>query len=76
MTVLSVDLAYKSYSDVGAVVLDQGQGRIHCELLPVSRTGPPSAETIADDLDEICRQRGIRSYYSTDLRGGRRRTTG
>ena len=60
MTVLSVDLAHKSYSDVGAVVLDQGQGGIHCELLPVSLNGTPSPATLADHLDGFCRQRAIR----------------
>jgi len=60
MAVLSVDLAYRKYADVGAVVLERGQGLIQCELLRIPLTGAPSPDALAEYLDRFCLQEGIR----------------
>jgi hypothetical protein len=60
MTILSIDLAYKRYTDVGAIVLEQSEDAIRCEQLNLQLSGAPSAERLADRLDVICRQKNIR----------------
>jgi hypothetical protein len=60
MAVLSVDLAYKSYGDIGAVVMDKDPAFIDCQLLHFPLTSAPTPEDLAAFLDEFCSQRSIR----------------
>ena len=76
MAVLSVDLAYSRWSDLGVVVLDRartepapagrsaGASPIHCEILPSGAAGqsegPIDAEVLAGRLNHLCAVRGIR----------------
>jgi hypothetical protein len=76
VAVLSVDLAYSRWSDLGVVVLDRartepapagrsaGASPIHCEILPSGAAGqsegPIDAEVLAGRLYHLCAVRGIR----------------
>jgi hypothetical protein len=60
MAVLSVDLAYRNYADVGDVVLERSQGLIQCELLRIPLTGAPSPDALAEYLDRFCLEEAIR----------------
>jgi hypothetical protein len=76
VAVLSVDLAYRRWSDLGVVVLDRartepapagrsaGASPIHCEILPSGAAGqsegPIDAEVLAGRLNHLCAVRGIR----------------
>ena len=73
MAVLSVDLAFRRWSDLGIVVLDHGrppEGQdpglrpIACEILPLNApepgfTGSVDANVLAGQLNHICGIRGI-----------------
>ena len=59
MAILSVDLAYKHYRDIGAVVLQEDQGNIQCELLPLPLTGSPTPDHLATFLHTFCTAREI-----------------
>jgi hypothetical protein len=76
MAVLSIDLAYRSWSDVGIVVLDRsttplapfdygpGARPITCQILPSIAAGQPErpidANVLAGRLNHLCTMRGIR----------------
>jgi hypothetical protein len=76
MAVLSVDLAYRRWFDLGIVVLDRtrpesaisegrpGTSPIHCEILPSEAAGqnegPIDADILAARLNHHCAARGIR----------------
>jgi hypothetical protein len=60
MAVVSVDLAYKTYADVGAVVLRNHRDHVCGELLPISLTGEPSPVDLARFLDRYCADVGAR----------------
>lgn len=60
MAVLSVDLAYKSYTDIGAVILCQHRGEVCAELLALPLRGRPQPEELATFLNQYCADRGIR----------------
>lgn len=73
MAVLSVDLAYRRWSDLGIVVLDRGRWLpnlaapptpIACEIIPFLADGPSNgrvdAEILAGRLNHLCNLRGIR----------------
>jgi hypothetical protein len=60
VAVLSVDLANKSYDDIGVVILRQQQGRIRVALLPVALTGGPSPDVLAGFLNMHAETAGIR----------------
>jgi hypothetical protein len=76
MPVISVDLAYRRWSDLGIVVLDRTQPEppsiecragalpIHCEILPSEAAGqsegPIDADILAGRLNHLCAVRGIR----------------
>lgn len=59
MAVLSVDLAYKDYAGIGAVVLEHRQALIQCELLRLPLTGVPSPKVLAEYLNAFCLQKGV-----------------
>jgi hypothetical protein len=54
VAVVSVDLAYKSYTDVGAVVLRNHSDHVCGELLPIPLAGPPSPVNLARFLNQYC----------------------
>jgi hypothetical protein len=76
MAVLSVDLAYRRWTDLGIVVLDRTQLEepsaecrlgalpIRCEILPSEaagqNAGPVDADILAGRLNHLCAVRGIR----------------
>jgi hypothetical protein len=76
MAILSVDLAFRRWSDVGIVVLEAVRGRrdvralpgtpeadeerIDCELVAWNDEGPVEAEVLAGRLNHLCGVRGIR----------------
>jgi len=62
MSVLSVDLAFRRWSDLGIVLLERvqpGDGPIACEILPWIEAGPVDANTLAGRLNHLCGVRGI-----------------
>ncbi|MDR3572386.1 MAG: DUF429 domain-containing protein [Anaerolineaceae bacterium] len=59
MAVLSVDLAYKSYSDFGIAALDQTSGIIECELFDLPSAGSPSPQRLAEYLNTLCARYSI-----------------
>jgi hypothetical protein len=73
VAILSVDLAFRRWSDLGIVVLDRarenagsGQERpIECEIIPSlpagEVAGPVDANTLAGRLNHLCTVRGIRA---------------
>lgn len=60
MPVVSIDLAYKTYADVGAVVLRNHRDHVCGELLPIPLTGQPSPVELARFLDQSCADVGAR----------------
>jgi hypothetical protein len=60
MAILSIDLAYKSYDDIGAVVLEKSQRYISCETLDLRRDVAPTPAKLAETLSEFCEQKKIR----------------
>ena len=76
MAILSVDLAYRSWADLGVVVLDRrpiGQtplqagravGPISCEIVPLAdpgdERGAVDANLLAGRINHLCNTRGIR----------------
>jgi len=57
--ILSVDLAYKSYRDIGIVLLQQMQtGEIECKKLPLEATGEPGPSNVADKVAELANLNG------------------
>ncbi len=60
MSILSVDLAYKTYRDIGAVVMERDGKEVTVELLPIPLDGAPSPGQLAGFLADYCCQRRIR----------------
>jgi hypothetical protein len=70
VAILSVDLAYRSWADLGIVVLDRLQAEtardagIACEIIQspslFSGSGQVDANTLAGQLNHLCNLRGIR----------------
>jgi hypothetical protein len=60
MAILSVDLAYKRYVDIGAVVMERSREVVECDLLDCPRVGEPSCGATAEWLNDVCLRRGIR----------------
>ncbi len=58
MAVLSVDLATRSWSDLGVVVLEQRGSSIHCEVLGWQDSAPPPVVELALRLDQTAGQHG------------------
>ncbi len=54
MAVLSVDLAYKRYRDIGVVVLREVGDQIRCELVDITLAVTPTPACLADFLDKTC----------------------
>lgn len=90
MAVLSVDLAYRRWSDLGIVVLDRTRPGlvdqiaaappIHCEILPSvvagQSEGPIDAEILAGRLNHLCALRGIRVMMLDGPQAWKSRTNG
>jgi hypothetical protein len=62
MAVLSVDLAFRRWSDLGIVLLDQrtADGTIACEIIPWNEAGPVDANILAGKLNHLCGIRDVR----------------
>lgn len=63
MAILSVDLAFRRWTDLGIVVLERGRapgGPVVCEVLPWDEPGPVQAEVLAGRLNHLCGIRNIR----------------
>lgn len=61
MPVISVDLAYRSYSDIGTVVLSEGNGSIVAERVDLPGLGlpePPAPESLAEFLTLLAHELG------------------
>lgn len=59
VAILSVDLAYKTYSDIGLVVLDAEGGKIHGTSIKIPLDGDPFPDCLAEVIDDQSRKRGI-----------------
>lgn len=57
--VLSVDLAYKSYADIGVALLDGQDGRTTARILDIPLTGTPDVRAFADWLHDTARAHGV-----------------
>jgi hypothetical protein len=60
MAVLSIDLAYTDYQDIGVVALSQSKDAISCEPIRLGRNDVPTPSMLAAHIDDICRQNAIR----------------
>src|SRR4029077_5565636 len=60
MAILSVDLAYRNYRDIGIAVLEWDHNLIRCELISIPLSGLPSPGPLAEYLTGFCVQREIR----------------
>src|ERR1017187_1969862 len=62
MAVLSVDLAFRRWSDLGIVLMDQRTTDrvIACEIIPWNEAGPVDANILAGKLNHLCGIRGVR----------------
>lgn len=63
--VMSVDLAFRRWSDLGIVILERTGKKpsltpIHCEIVMWNDREPVEAETLAGRLNHLCNVRGIR----------------
>ena len=58
MPVVSVDLAYKNYRDIGVAVLEVKPKTIRCEFHKILLSGPPDSTQLADYLNDLCGERG------------------
>ncbi len=58
MSVLSVDLACRSWSDLGVVLLEQKGQRICCDVIRWADPYPPPVVELALRLNALCEQRG------------------
>jgi hypothetical protein len=59
MAVLSVDLAFRRWSDLGIVLLERAtDGSIACEIFPWHEAGVVDANTLAGRLNHLCGMRG------------------
>jgi len=61
MTVISIDLAYKRYSDVGVVALTQVDERVSVEVLRLANlglSGQPATSDLARCLETLAQDRG------------------
>ena len=57
MAVVSVDLACKSYHDIGIAIIRPEQRAISCEFIPpgyLGLTGTPAAQSLAEALTKVC----------------------
>ena len=68
MAILSVDLAFRRWTDLGIVVMEQGPAPgapVACEIVsaivPGNEPGPVQAEVLAGRLNHLCGLRGIRT---------------
>ena len=57
MAVVSVDLAYKKYRDIGIAVLESENGGIACEFVRPTLQGTPEPMTLARYLSDLCTER-------------------
>lgn len=60
MAIVSVDLAYRDYRDLGIAILDDGPSGATYELLPFTdhRNRTPAPEHVADFIIELCNEVG------------------
>jgi len=59
--ILSVDLAYKSYRDIGIVLLQQMKtGEVECKKVSLEATGEPEPSNVADKVAELASLNGCR----------------
>ena len=76
MAILSVDLAYKRYADIGAVVMKQERNSVKCELLDVLLEGVPSCRALAQWIQEVCARWDIRVVLLDGPQGWKARNNG
>jgi hypothetical protein len=76
MAILSVDLAYKRYADIGVVTMEQERSSITCELLEIPLTGVPSCMSLSEWIDRVCRRDGIRAILLDGPQGWKASNTG
>lgn len=58
MPVVSVDLAYMDYRDVGVAVLKSDGGDTHCEFSTLPLRGTPTPSALADSLIALVKEQG------------------
>ena len=59
MPILSVDLAYKTYREIGIVLLQRMQtGEIECKKIPLEAIGEPEPSNVADQIAEFANLNG------------------
>ncbi|HEY3704019.1 MAG TPA: hypothetical protein VGL22_03105 [Terracidiphilus sp.] len=82
MAIMSVDLAFRRWTDLGLVVLDRpaGTSAVHCEILTWddggNGPGPVEADILAGRLNHFCNLRNIRVLMLDGPQAWKSRTNG
>jgi Protein of unknown function (DUF429) len=76
MAILSIDLAYKRYADIGVVVMKQEHNSIKCELVEVKVGGTPTPEALAEWINGLCLLENIRIVLLDGPQGWKARDNG
>jgi len=57
-SIVSVDLAYTAYSDIGVAVMTQTKRDVRCDFVSMELAGMPKPVRLAHELVELCERRG------------------
>ena len=76
MAILSVDLAYQRYSDIGLVVLDRDGGKIRCTTIKIPLEGGPLPGRLAEFIDAQSHKRGIETVLLDGPQGWKAENNG
>ena len=77
MAVLSVDLAFRRWVDLGIVLLERAaDGSVACEILPWHEAGPVDANTLAGRLNHLCAVRTVRTIMLDGPQAWKSRSNG
>ncbi len=79
MTILSIDLARRSWSDIGVVLLESTESSISCEIVTWEGIHPPPVVELALRLNATCLERGAnilmldgpQAWRSEDTKSGK-----
>ncbi|MGE3145067.1 MAG: hypothetical protein AB7K35_05735, partial [Pseudorhodoplanes sp.] len=71
MPVLSIDLAHKSYNDIGAAILKLQHQKIVVQFIEISLNGKPCADRLAEFINILCDKQNIEIVIIDGAQGWR-----